>query len=142
MIDGLIAGLITAVILIPLFYLIGTRRDVGKATADRPVDMTGFIAHIPKEEAIRRIIAFAERSKLKVESVDEVQGKIVLGENLNLIKNHNGYWLVIYILEDVQRTSTIEIGIKSKIYQAAFMLRAIRDKAADKLKAALTANRV
>lgn len=142
MIDGLIAGLLVACILLPVFYLIGSRRDVGKATASRPTDTKAFIAHLPREEAMRAIIAFAERSKLKVESVDEVQGKIVLGENMGLLKAHNGYWLLIYVLEDAQRRSTIEIGIQSKVYQAGFMLRVIRDKAADKIKAALMTHRV
>jgi hypothetical protein len=66
----------------------------------------------------------------KVESVDEAQGKIVPGENLRLLKNHNGYWLPVYISEDGRSTTTIEINIKSKVFQATFMLNAIRDKAA------------
>jgi len=142
MIDGFIAGLIVACLLLPLFYLIGSRRDVSKATANRPADMKGFIVYLPRQEAMRAILAFAEQAKLKVESVDEVQGKIVLGENMNLLKNHNGYWLLIYVLEDPQRRSTVEIGIQSKLYQAGFMLRPIRDKAFDKMQAALMANRV
>jgi hypothetical protein len=142
MLDGLIAGLLVACILLPIFYLIGSRRDVSKATANRPAEIKGFIAPLTRQEAMRAIIAFAERSKLKVEIVDEVQGRIVLGENMGLLKAHNGYWLLIYVSEDAQRRSTIEIGIQSKTYQAAFMLRVIRDKAADKMKAALLTNRI
>jgi hypothetical protein len=139
---GLAGGLLVGCILLPIFYLIGSRRDVGKATANRPADMKGFIVHLPREEAMRAIVAFAERSKLKVESVDAVQGKIVLGANMGLLTFHSGYWLLIYVLEDAQRRSTIEIGIKSKVYQAGFALRVIRDKAFDKMQAALVTNRV
>jgi hypothetical protein len=46
MMDGLIAGLLTACILLPIFYLIGSRRDVGKATANRPADrQTGRVSY-------------------------------------------------------------------------------------------------
>ena len=79
---------------------------------------------------------FAQMSGLNVESIDEAQGKIVLGEDLNMMKNHNGYWLPIYVSENGGAT-VVEIGIKSKAYQAGFMLRPIRDRAANNIKAAL-----
>jgi len=135
--DALIPGLIIGLIFVFILYLYGSSRNAGEATANRPVDLTSFTTPTPKADVFRAVIMFAQMSGLNVESVDEAQGKIVLGEDLNIMKNHNGYWLSVYVSENGRGTTVVELGIKSKAYQAGFMLRSIRDKAANNIKAAI-----
>ncbi len=135
--DSLVYGLIIGSVFCFILYLIGLNRKASKAIASKPNDVITFTTQKSKIDVFRAIIMFAQMSDLNVESFDEAQGQIVLGQDLNMLKNHNGYWLPVYISESGGGSTIVEIGIKSKTYQVGFMLRSIRDKAANNIKAAI-----
>jgi hypothetical protein len=139
--ETLVTGLVIGLTLAFILYLFGSSRNAGEATASKPDDVTSFMTPTPKSDVLRAVILFAQMSGLNVESLDESQGKIVLGEDLNLMKNHNGYWLLVYVSESNNGVTTVEVGIKSKAFQAGFLLRSIRDKAANNINAAIIVNR-
>jgi hypothetical protein len=135
--ETILPAIIIGIVVSFVLYLVGSSRNAGEAMASKPDDLTSFTTQTPKGEVVKTVLLFAQMSGLNVESIDDAQGKIVLGEDMNLAKNHNGYWLPVYISENGSGTTTVQIGIKSKVYQAGFMLRSIRDKAANNIKAAI-----
>ncbi|MCW3095796.1 MAG: hypothetical protein JWL77_1414 [Chthonomonadaceae bacterium] len=137
LVNDIIIGLIIGIVMCFGFYFYGSRRDVNEAVTTRPDDLTSFTTSTPKADVVKMILLFAQKSRLKVERLDEPKGEIILGENMNLLKNHNGFWLPIYLSENVSGMTTVEIGIQSKVSQARFMLRAIRDKTAQKIKVSI-----
>ncbi len=130
-------GLVIGVVFVFILFLVGLKRSTPSAKAIKARDLVSFSTSLAQPEVFKAILSFAQTSGLNIESMEEAQGEIVLGENLSLLKNHNGYWLPIYLSSDVQGNTLVEMAIQSKAYQAGFMLRKIRDNALNNLKASI-----
>ena len=137
--DSLIIGAIFGSVVALVLYMYGSNRDAATAVASKPPEVVSFTTTMLKADVFRAVILFAQMSELNAESMDETQGKIILGADMNMMKNHNGYWLAVYISENSTGATVVEVGIQSKAFQAGWVLRPIRDKALNNIKAAVIA---
>jgi hypothetical protein len=136
-VGGIIGGLIALCIVVPAFFLVSKYRKVESVIAKKPTDLISYSINDTVEN-IWKAIQWFEPARLKVDYQDEAQGLIVLGESMGMTKFHNGFWLMIYLSKAQNGSTNVEIGIKSKVYQAPFALRIIRNKIAKRLHQALT----
>ena len=128
-------GILAALMVWMLGYAWGSMRDTDKATAIKPDDLISFTTPTATEDIVNTVLLFGRTSALRVESRDEAIGKIVLGQNPNLMQNHNGYWLLVYVSDNGNGTTTVEIGIKPKVGRVGSKLPKIRDRAVSSIKA-------
>lgn len=135
---GVYSGVITACVVVAAFFLLSRNRKIESVLAVKPTDLVSFSVRSSTADAQSAILRYAETSKLKVEYADNLQGVIVLGQNMGLTF-HNGFWLPVYLTQAADGYTVVEIGIKSKSYQAQFALNIIRKKQADKLYKVITA---
>ena len=133
--SGIIAGLTVWLIL----YLVEATRNADKAAAVKPDDLISFTTSTTRGEVVKAVLLFGQTAGLKVGSRDEAIGKVVLGENLSLLKNRNGYWLLVYVSDNGNGTTTVEIGIKPKVGRVGSKLPKIRDRAVGSIQAMVMA---
>ena len=134
--EGLLPAVTIAGIVILILYLIGVNRKPDFSVQPFGNDEVSFTVPVPYVTAFGVVANYAQTSGLNVEQFDQASGVIVLGENLSLSKNHNGFWLPIRIKALANGHTSIHIGIQSKTYQIGIMLRPYRDNAANMLKLA------
>lgn len=112
---------------------IGSKRNAKDALVKRPDKLASFTTGYTMHEILPIVERYATEAGMQLEEADMSAGRIVLGQNSQ--GWHNGIWLPIYVTERPGVPTLLEVGIKSKTYQAGFALILIRDKIVKELQA-------
>lgn len=110
----------------------------GTAAMTKPSKLLSFTTDSTIEKSMKIILQFAKENGYKVEDFDENKGTILLSDSMTLFSN--GFFYPIYLATKNEKTTLIEIGIKSKLMQFGPMVRRSHEKCFNGIKAAVFAN--
>src|SRR5207237_694699 len=92
-VEALLPGLIIGTIFVFFMYIVGASRRPDLSRSSLPRDRVTFDVIAPRELVQNAILAYSQTSGLNIEQIDPSGNMVILGENLSLAKNHNGFWL-------------------------------------------------
>jgi TIR domain len=107
-------------------------------TMSKPSKLLSFTTGCTVENSMKIILLFAKENDYKVEEFDENKGIIILSDSMTLFSN--GFFYPIYLVTENEKSTLIEIGIKSKLIQFGPIVRRSHEKCFDGIKAAIFAN--
>lgn len=118
-----------------LLFVIAATRKGGDLLTKKPKKITSFTSDKNISEIFQKLLHFSQISSYKVEAIDETKFILILGENANL--NGFGFFYPIYLSEDSDGKTKIEVGIKSKAIQAGPVVTKSLEKFTSNVKAAI-----
>ena len=133
-----IESLIIGLIVIGILLIISEMRKGDSALETRPRRVKSFTVKGDPQTVLKIILQFAYRGGYDIEALDEEKGRIVLGESATSVSW--GFFYPIFISARPDGKTLVEVGIKSKLFQAGPIVSRSHERCFNGIKAAVFAN--
>jgi hypothetical protein len=122
-----------------VIYWIASMRK-GTISMNKPEHILSFTSDFPAEKVMKIIIQYANQSGYKVDDFDESKFIIVLSDPPTLMSM--GFFYPIYLVQQNDGKTSIEIGIKGKIiqFQMGPVVNRYHEKCFNGIKTAIYSN--
>ena len=116
---SLFYGLIVIFALIMLCQTFASMRKSHSLINVRPKKIKSFQCDMELKEIMKVCIQFSYQYNLEIDFIDEENGILILSESASLKSNHWGFFYPIYINQSDTSgsASSVDVGIKSKLFQ-------------------------
>ena len=101
-------------------FLYANNRKAPRFDSQRPKRMQSFEAGLPVEETFSAAVHFAQQSTHKITGVDEANRYLTFAESGSLISlrpQSPGFWYSVYLSEQDNGNTLVEVGITPKLPQ-------------------------
>lgn len=122
-------------------YLLKQYSKTRKATLhlkQKPKRLLRFITNQSPKKIIEQVTLIASTFNYTIEDIDESIGRIILGSQLNWISW--GFFYPVYISNQNDGKTYVEIGIKSRLYQRGPLVTRAHKKFYNRVKNTITNN--
>ena len=135
--NGAFVGLIVGAVLVVIGLVVAAMRKGASAMNQRPRRIQYFVAWGTPDVIMRAIIRFAQTSGYKIDAIDEPTGRIVLSDSANLVSW--GFFYPVFLTYQNNGSTTVEVGIKSKIFQMGPIVTRYHEKMLNGLRGSIMA---
>ena len=133
--NGMIVGLVVGIVLMCIGLIIAAMRKGASAMNQRPRRIQYFMAWGTPDVILKAIIRFAQMSGYKIDAIDEATGRMVLSDSASMTSW--GFFYPIFLTYQNNGQTSIEVGIKSKLFQMGPIVTRHHEKILNGIRAAL-----
>jgi hypothetical protein len=131
----MMTGLIIGIVVAGIGLFIASVRKGSAVLGLKTKRLQSVSTTIDSVEALKTIIRFAQQSGYKVAAINEAIGQVVLEETASAFSW--GFFFPIIVSQQSDGSTLVEIGIKSKLYQAGPIVTRSHEKCVNGIKSAL-----
>src|SRR5271155_2656325 len=112
MFRSLIIGILVAGLYIAVMLIIGALHKTSSVVANKPRRIQSFLTSLIPSTVLKVVITFVQRSRYRIEFLNETKGRLVLSDTVSLTSF--GFFYPVLVTSQSGGQTLVEVGIESR----------------------------